>query len=63
MNGSPVYPKLQEHVGLWLRTWQSAFIPHDPGHGSVHFWFMQAFSDGHSELITHSGRQLGGIPI
>lgn len=37
--------------------------PHEPGHGSLHFWFMQARLLEHSALIVHSGRQFGGTPI
>lgn len=40
-----------------------AFWPHVPGHGSLHFWFKQAYCNAHSALTTHSGRQLGGEPI
>lgn len=29
----------------------------------MHFWFKQARSNGHSELLTHSGLQVGGLPI
>lgn len=38
-------------------------MPHVPGQGSPHFWFKQASFWRHSELITHSGRQVGGLPI
>lgn len=48
---------------MWLTTWQLAARPHVPGHGSIHFWFTQAWLRGHSELITHSGLQVGGAPI
>lgn len=37
--------------------------PHEPGHGSRHFCWMQASWLGQSELRTHSGRQFGGVPI
>jgi len=50
-------------IGLWLIVWQLAFWPHIPGHGSLHFCPIQALSRLHSVLITHSGRQLGGLPI
>lgn len=40
-----------------------AFVPQTPGHGSTHFWLTHALSRAHSELTTHSGRQLGGVPI
>lgn len=63
VNGSPVKPLLQEHRGLWLRTRHSALVPHVPGHGSTHFWFEQALSRLHSELMVHSGRQPGGVPM
>lgn len=41
----------------------NAPIPHEPGHGSLHFSFIQALLLGHSALITHSGLQFGGVPI
>lgn len=63
MKGSPVYLTRQLHIGLWLTTTHSALIPQVPGHGSMHFWFKQARSNGHSELLTHSGLQVGGLPI
>ena len=44
-------------------TLHLALIPHDPGHGSRHFSFIQAWLLGHSALIEHSGRQFGGDPI
>lgn len=44
-------------------TAQDVFKPHVPGHGSVHFCSMHALFEGHSELTTHSGLQLGGLPI
>lgn len=37
--------------------------PQDPGHGSLHFSRIQAKLLAHSELIVHSGRQFGGLPI
>lgn len=58
-----MYPTLQIHIGVWLTTRHSAFSPHEPGQGSLHFWFMHARLVAHSELLTHSGRQFGGIPI
>lgn len=39
-----------------------AFSPHNPGHGSLHFIFIQAKLYEHSLLLTHSGRQFGGDP-
>lgn len=63
MNGFPVKRGLQLHMGLWLTTEHSAFIPHVPGHGSLHFWFEQASFNGQSGLTTHSGWHVGGIPI
>lgn len=41
---------------------QLALSPQLPIQGSKHFWSMQAKFGGHSELITHSGRQYGGEP-
>ena len=43
-------------------TEQRALAPHDPGHGSRHFSLMHARLLGHSALMVHSGRQLGGEP-
>lgn len=48
---------------MWLTTLHLALEPHAPGHGSRHFWFTHARTDGHSGLMVHSGRQLGGAPI
>lgn len=31
--------------------------------GSTHFCFTQALLKGHSGLVKHSGRQLGGAPM
>lgn len=44
-------------------TRHSAFRPHVPGHGSLHFRLMQAKWLAHSLLLIHSGRQFGGEPI
>lgn len=63
MKGSPVCLGAQLQIGLWFTTWHRAFIPQVPGHGSIHFWFTQAWLSGHSELETHSGLQVGGLPI
>lgn len=40
-----------------------ALRPQVPGHGSEHFWDIQAKFGLHSALTTHSGRQLGGVPM
>lgn len=63
INGSPVYLGLQLQIGLWFITLHSAAIPQVPGHGSIHFWFTQALFKAHSELVTHSGLHVGGLPI
>lgn len=63
MKGSPVYPSGHVHMGVWLMTLHCAPAPQDPGHGSRHFSLRQAKLLAHSELMTHSGRQLGGLPI
>lgn len=64
LNGSPVYPILQVQEGRWFTTWQSAFCPQVPGHGSWHLFRIHALSDAQSELITHSGLQPSyGLPI
>lgn len=44
-------------------TRHNALLPQVPGQGSLHFSFMQDLSCAHSELLMHSGRQLGGAPI
>lgn len=62
-NGSPVSPWGQIHMGLWFMTEHWALKPHVPGHGSLHFWLMQASFCAQSELIVHSGRHEGGLPI
>jgi hypothetical protein len=61
--GTPVNPGKQLHMGLWLMALHSAFSPHWSLHGLTHFWFSQALSCGQSELISHSGLQLGGDPL
>lgn len=63
LKGSPVISTGQVQMELWLNTLQTAFKPQDPGHGSTHFLLMQAKLLEHSELIVHSGRQFGGIPM
>lgn len=63
IKGSPVCSGGQLQIGLWFTTWHLAAIPQVPGHGSIHFWFTQAWFKGHSELVTHSGLQVGGLPI
>ena len=50
-------------IGMWFRTRHLAFIPHNPGQGSWQWRVIQASSVGQSELIVHSGLQLGGEPI
>lgn len=54
----PVNPVLQLHIGMWLITWQTAFCPHAPTHGSTHFLWTQALEWSQSVLYTHSGLQL-----
>jgi hypothetical protein len=58
-----VYRGGQEQIGLWLKTSHFAPIPHVPGQGSMHFWLLHALFKAHSELVTHSGRHVGGEPI
>lgn len=62
VNGSPVNPDLQVHIGLWFTTSQWVFKPHVPGQGFLHFKLIQALFKGHSELTVHSGLQFGGLP-
>lgn len=63
LKGSPVYRTGQLQIGLWLTTWHFAPAPQVPGHGSPHFRFEHASFWGHSELWTHSGRHVGGLPM
>lgn len=50
VNGSPVYPMRQIHVGTWLMVEHSALFPQIPGHGSLHLLRIQALSAGQSLL-------------
>lgn len=43
-------------------TLQIVLRPQLPGQGSRHFWLVHASFLGQSELITHSGLQVGGAP-
>lgn len=58
-----MYPDGQVQMGLWLTTWHLAPIPQVPGHGSIHFWFEHAWLKIQSELVVHSGLQVGGLPM
>ena len=63
-NAFPEYPGSHAHWGIWFVTWHDAWIPHTPGHGSLHFLLTQALSFGHSELTVHSGlHSIYGFPI
>lgn len=62
VKGSPVKPGAQLQMGLWFTTWQRALRPQVPGHGSWHFWLIQARFKVQSELTTHSGLHVGGEP-
>lgn len=53
--GFPVCSGMHVHIGMWLLTTHSEFIPQVPGHGSRHLLFTQALCFGQSEFITHSG--------
>jgi hypothetical protein len=46
-----------------LATSHLALIPQAPMQGSPHLKLIQALFEGHSELMTHSGLQLGGGPM
>ena len=63
INGSPVRRFGQLQIGLWLMTSHFAPIPHVPGQGFLHFWLLHASFWAHSELTTHSGLHVGGLPI
>lgn len=53
------------HIGACEITRQFAFTPQtlDSEQGSIHLLFLHALDSSHSELLTHSGRQLGGEPV
>lgn len=63
LKGSPEYPSRHVQIDTWLCTLHSAFTPHVPGQGSVHFSLIHALSLGQSEFMVHSGLQFGGLPI
>lgn len=58
-----MYPSIHVHIGIWLCTLHKADVPHDPGQGSWHFEFIQAWLVEQSAWMLHSGRQFGGLPI
>lgn len=60
LNGSPLKPSKHIQIGVCAFTIQWAFRPQDPGHGSWHFWRMQAWLLAHSWFMEHSGLQFGG---
>ena len=62
-NPFPVNPVRQLHVGERLITRHSALKAHDPGQGSTQRLLIQVSLVEQSELRTHSGRQLGAVPI
>ena len=62
-NASPVYPSGQLHIGTWFNTLHWALSPQDPGQGSLHLFWMQAWLLGQSEFIEHSGLHVGGDPM
>lgn len=61
--GSPISPGSQAHVARWSTTVQIALAPHACTHGFLQRCDTHAKLAGHSALIVHSGRQLGGAPI
>lgn len=63
MNGSPVNPGKQLHMGLWLTTVHSVLTPQVPAQGSTHLLFTHAWLGRHSGWTTHSGRHDGGVPM
>lgn len=46
-----------------MTTRHSELVPQLPRQGSLHFRLMHARLKEHSLFVTHSGRQVGGIPI
>jgi len=63
VNGFPVYPGWQIHMGACLTVVHVENVPQAPGHGSTHLSFWQARLPGHSSLMVHSGRQFGARPM
>lgn len=63
VKGSPINPSGQIQEGIWFMTLQCASRPQDPGQGSMHFSRIHALFLIHSELMVHSGLQLGGAPM
>lgn len=59
----PVKPDEHEQLTALLITRHSAFSPQDPGQGSRHLELIQDLVDGQSGFMTHSGLQLGGVPM
>lgn len=62
-NGSPSSPGSHAQVARWSTTAHMALGPHACSQGSLHRSETHANAAGHSALIVHSGRQLGGLPI
>lgn len=54
--GSPVWRAGQLQTGTWLRTWQSAFTPHEPAQTSTHWKSRQARLEGQSLLSDQEHR-------
>lgn len=44
-------------------TLHSVFNPQGSGQGETHFWLIHASVEEHSLFTTHSGLQLGGLPM
>lgn len=63
VNGSPVKSVMHTQTGVWLTTRQIALVPQEPGHGSRHFWLIQARPSEHSLLAIHCGLHSGGWPM
>lgn len=63
MNGFPIKLETHAQLGIWLTTLHSALCPQSSGHGSLHFWLIQAIWLLHSLLLIHSGLQFGGDPL
>lgn len=62
INGSPVNPFKHVQRGEWFTTKHFALSPQADWHGLTHLFSTQALLLGHSVLIVHSGRHVGGVP-
>lgn len=62
-NPSPIRSTPHEQIGAWLTARQTALEAQGPGQTATQRCCTQALVKSHSELVTHSGLQEGGVPI